>query len=113
MSPVKASRIKGYNVPNKIVSMAINRNTLLARSAISRDTSLNVVTVRICQARIANSVNEIPMTNPKNARIKIPRVGSDAKEWTDVRIPERTRNVPNKLNEKLIMASSTVQFRSA
>ena len=39
-----------------------------------------------------------------------PRVGSDAKAWTEVSTPERTRNVPSKESEKVEMASSTVQL---
>ena len=45
--------------------------------------------------------------------MKTPRVGSEAKEWTDVRTPERTRNVPSSEKEKVRMASSSVQIFSA
>ena len=37
----------------------------------------------------------------KNMRINKPLVGSVANACTDVRTPERTKKVPNKLNEKL------------
>ena len=43
----------------------------------------------------------------------MPRVGSVAKAWTEVRTPERTRNVPSRLKAKARMASSTVQLRKA
>jgi hypothetical protein len=42
--------------------------------------------------------------------MNMPRVGSAAKECTDVSTPERTRNVPNRLNENARIASSSVQL---
>ncbi len=42
-------------------------------------------------------------------RMKVPRAGSVAKVWTEVSTPERTRKVPSSDNEKVRMASSTVQ----
>ncbi len=39
-----------------------------------------------------------------------PRVGSAAKECTEVSTPERTRNVPSKLSENARMDSSNVQL---
>ena len=44
--------------------------------------------------------------------MKVPRVGSTAKAWTDVRIPERTRKVPIIDIEKATSASIIVQARS-
>ena len=41
--------------------------------------------------------------------MKTPRVGSVAKACTDVSTPERTRKVPSKLSEKVMIAKSTVQ----
>ena len=41
--------------------------------------------------------------------MKRPRVGSEAKAWTDTSTPERTRKVPSRLREKAESASSTVQ----
>ena len=45
--------------------------------------------------------------------MKMPRVGSEANAWTDVRTPERTRNVPIRLKEKARMASRMVQIFNA
>ena len=46
--------------------------------------------------------------------MKTPRVGSVAKECTEVITPERTRKVPISESEKVRMASSTVQtFRAS
>ena len=42
-----------------------------------------------------------------------PRVGSLAKEWTEFRMPDRTRKVPDRDREKVPMASRTVQTFSA
>ncbi len=42
-----------------------------------------------------------------------PRVGSLAKECTEFRMPDRTRNVPDRLSENVPIASSTVQTFSA
>ena len=43
----------------------------------------------------------------------MPRAGSTAKECTEVSTPERTRKVPIKLKEKVMMASRMVQTFSA
>ncbi len=40
-----------------------------------------------------------------------PRAGSEAKEWTELRMPDRTMNVPLSESAKVPMASSTVQMR--
>ena len=42
-----------------------------------------------------------------------PRAGSEAKAWTEVSTPERTKKVPSKLKEKAKIASSTVQALKA
>ena len=53
------------------------------------------------------------MKKTRIARIKTPRVGSVAKECTEVSTPERTRNVPISDSEKHKMASRMVQTLSA
>ena len=45
--------------------------------------------------------------------MKTPRVGSEAKAWTEVSTPERTRKVPISDSEKARMASRIVQIFSA
>src|SRR6266516_7987883 len=47
---------------------------------------------------------------PRKQRMKMPRFGSVANAWTEVKTPERTRKVPSRLNEKAAIASSTVQL---
>ena len=45
--------------------------------------------------------------------MKTPRVGSLANAWTEVRTPERTRNVPSSDSEKVRIDSRMVQTFSA
>jgi hypothetical protein len=58
----------------------------------------------------ANSQTDKPMVMDKKLSMKMPRLGSVAKAWTDVKTPERTRKVPSNESEKARMASMTVQF---
>ena len=44
--------------------------------------------------------------------MNIPRAGSEAKAWTELRTPERTIKVPSRLNEKVRMARRMVQVFS-
>jgi hypothetical protein len=50
------------------------------------------------------------MMTMRNARMKMPRVGSAAKECTETTTPERTRNVPSRLSENARIARSRVQL---
>src|SRR5581483_3197970 len=45
----------------------------------------------------------------RNARMKMPRAGSEANACTDTSTPERTRNVPSSESANARIASSTVQ----
>src|SRR5690554_6386657 len=58
----------------------------------------------------ADNNRERSAQNTSSARINTPRSGSDANACTEVNTPERTKKVPNKLNEKAKIASSTVQL---
>src|SRR4249920_3122320 len=64
---------------------------------------LESVLARQANSASAPAVNVLTMT-----RIKTPRAGSDAKEWTEVRTPERTRNVPKRLKLKVRIARRMV-----
>ena len=44
--------------------------------------------------------------------MKVPRCGSTAKLWTEVKMPERTRKVPSIDIEKATTASIIVQLRN-
>ena len=52
------------------------------------------------------------MATIKSSRMKVPRAGSVAKAWTEVSTPERTRKVPTKDREKVMMARRIVQVFS-
>jgi len=67
----------------------------------------------ITGARNANSSSEPPITSASNARINTPRAGSLAKVCTELRMPERTMNVPHSDKENVPMASRMVQIFSA
>jgi hypothetical protein len=47
------------------------------------------------------------------ARMKMPRIGSEAKACTEVSTPERTRKVPMRESEKVRIASRIVQIFKA
>src|SRR3569832_567552 len=69
--------------------------TLLASSMDSRDTRSKRPPRPTLAARQANNSSEPPVTTARKIRMKMPRLGSVAKAWTEVRTPERTRKVPN------------------
>ena len=97
-------------MPIKTVPAAQESNKLLSSRKPSRDTGANIPPGFSAGARQANRISEPPMVTIRRARIKTPRVGSVAKEWTEVKTPERTRKVPIRESEKVRMASSTVQL---
>ncbi len=85
-------------------------NKLLESSNDSRDSKENLPPRPTLGALQANNINEKPTTITKKIRIKTPRSGSVAKACTEVKTPERTKNVPSKLKEKVLIASRTVQL---
>src|SRR6186713_2232131 len=87
----------GYSVPSSTEPAATTSSTKLPPSPTFG-------------ARHANSASEPPITMTRNAKMKTPRFGSVANACTEVSTPERTRNVPNKLNENAAIASNTVQL---
>ena len=107
-----ASPINGNSVPISTTEVAVSRIRLLPNRKASRDTGLNPVLLRNADARRPNRINAPPATTIRKPRIKAPRAGSLAKAWTDVSTPERTRKVPSKLREKVMIASNTVQARN-
>ena len=82
---------------------------MLRTRPVSRLTRLNSVPDAIAGARTANSASAEPVAPTMMARMKTPRRGSTANEWTDVRMPERTRKVPISDSEKVRIASRMVQ----
>src|ERR1043165_4782048 len=109
-APPSASTINGYIVPSNTEPAATVSNTLFESSSDSREITSNLPPSPTCRARHAYNTNEPPITMHKNGRIKMPRFGSVANACTEVSTPERTRNVPSRLNENAAIASSTVQL---
>jgi hypothetical protein len=89
------------------------RSKLFSTNAPSREMGANRPPGLSSPARKAKSVSAPPMKNVKMARMKMPRVGSEAKACTEVRTPDRTRKVPSRDKEKVRMARSTVHTLSA
>ena len=100
-------------MPVKTLAAAAVRKRLLKTSAPSREIGWNSPPCANVPARKANSASEPPTNRARMARMKTPRAGSLAKEWTEVNTPERTRNVPRSENENVRIASSSVQIFSA
>ena len=108
-----ASISNGYKVPNKTEAVAVNSTTLLVSNKDSRETKSNFSPNPTDCARKANKVSAPPITTTRNSKINNPRLGSVAKACTEVRTPERTKNVPNKLSEKAQIESKTVHALNA
>src|SRR5271165_6918088 len=68
----------------------------------------NAVLDESALARQANSANPPAVNVLTMTRMKTPRAGSDANECTEVRTPERTRNVPKRLKLKVRIARRMV-----
>ena len=107
---LRASRNSGYSVPIRISAAATSSSRLLKRMNDSRDTVSKPPRERSAGPRQAKSASEPPMQTPRKARMKSPRLGSLANACTDTSTPERTRNVPSRLSEKAVIASSSVQL---
>src|SRR5688572_18800654 len=89
---------------------AITSRILLKSRKDSRDHSSKPEEDASFGARQAYRVRAPPMHRMRKPRTNIPRAGSVANACTEVSTPERTRNVPSRLNEKPMMASSSVQL---
>ncbi len=100
-------------MPNKTAPVAVNSTTLLLSSNDSRDSKSNFSPKPMLGARKANKSSAPPITKAKNTKMNSPRLGSIAKACTEVSTPERTINVPNRLNEKAQIDNSTVQDLNA
>src|SRR5579862_2107330 len=105
-----ASEMSGARVPANTVPAAMTSSTLLNSRKDSRAPSSKPAVDFKSGARQAYSVSAPPTMMMRNARMKMPRLGSAAKECTDTSTPERTRKVPSMLSEKARIASSSVQL---
>ena len=101
-------------MPKNTTPAATERKRLLSSRPPSRLSGANSPLSFSAGARTANKASEPPMAIVSSINMKIPRAGSLAKACTELSTPERTRNVPIRLKEKAMMASSTVQiFRAS
>ena len=100
-------------MPTSTAAQAVARKRLFRISEPSRLIGANRPPALSAEARSAKSVKAPPMKAASSARMTSPRVGSEAKVWTEVRMPERTRKVPSRLSEKVMMARKIVQILSA
>src|SRR5258708_25518419 len=89
------------------------RGKLLSTRAPSGEIGANNPPCFSADARQAYSVKLPPMKMQRISRMKMPRVGSVAKAWTEVSTPERTRKVPSSDSENVRIASRMVQTFSA
>src|SRR4029079_18338206 len=113
LSPVSTSSASGYSVPKNTVMQATVRNRLLSTSAPSREIGANSPPCFSADARHAYSDRLPPMNRQRISRMNTPRAGSVANACTEVRTPERTRNVPTSDSEKETIDSSTVPLPNA
>ena len=93
--------------------MAVTSKILLISSPVSLESKENGLLCCNKLERHVYKTNEPPITINKNMRMNNPLVGSVAKAWTEVKTPDRTRNVPSKLNENPPIASRTVHCLNA
>ena len=84
----------------------------MARKAPSRDTGESIVPGdRSWSPRHATSPTDTATTTAKKARIMGPMADSE-KAWTESRTPDRVRNVPRMVSEKVATSSDRFQTRS-
>src|SRR6185312_8274925 len=106
----RASEMSGAMVPANTVAAAMTSRMLLKSRKDSRALRSKPACDFSFGARQAYSDSAPPIMMMRKTRMKMPRRGSAAKECTETRTPERTRKVPNKLNENASTASSSVQL---
>src|SRR5690554_3417630 len=88
----------------------ITNMMLLISSSASRDSQPKLTLWLTRGARRPNTSSDKPTVIPSSIRMKKPRDGSLANACTEVSTPERTRKVPNSDNEKVVIASNSVQL---
>src|ERR1700722_8710816 len=106
--PPIASRNSGYSVPRNTVAQPQDSSTLLSTSAPSREIGANSPPPCSAGARIAYSVSDPPIATINSSRMNMPRCGSVANACTEVSTPDRTRKVPTRDSEKVMIASRMV-----
>ena len=102
--------MSGASVPMSTSAVATTSSTLFSSRNVSRERSAKPASESSDGARHAYKVSAPTTTTARNPRMKKPRVGSTAKACTETMMPERTRNVPSRLSENAVIASSNVQL---
>ncbi len=111
-SPFRASASSGKIVPRSTTKAKAAKATLLARKAASRDTGASIEPgERSLSPRQPMTAIDTATTRAKNPRIEGP-IGDSVKAWTESSTPERVRNVPRMVNEKVATRSERFQTRS-
>ena len=104
------SYTSGASVPMKTSAAAMTSSTLFSSKNVSRDNGRKPASESRLGARQAYSASAPIMTIARNTSMNAPRAGSVANACTDTRMPERTRKVPSRLSEKVVIASNSVQL---
>ena len=108
--PVIASEISGKNVIQKITAVSAtskrfwNRNT--ASREISESSRASVWRLSRRQITSASELTTIAEIRTTNEMLS---VGSETNAWIELRIPERTRNVPTIASVPVVSISDTFQ----
>ena len=97
-------------MPRSIVNVAVTNKILFIKKKLSFEKKSKEVLSFIFDEFLKYNINAAPVIIAKNNKMKAPLAGSLANECTDVRIPDLTRKVPNKLKENAIIDSKIVQF---
>ena len=99
-------------MPSRTTNANPANSTLLARNAPSRDTGESIEPgERSLSPRQAIRPIDVTVVRAKNPRIRGPMADSE-KAWTESSTPDRVRNVPRIVSEKVATSSDRFQTRS-
>ena len=109
---MNASEISGKNVPHRITKQRPTSARLLSRNAASRDSSeSSLCSDASCGARVITSTAEPITITAISTRNGMPRVDAP-NAWIELRMPERTRNVPSTARMPAASTSDTFHIFS-
>ena len=105
-----ASEISGKNVIQKITAVSATSSRFWSRNTASREISesrrASVWRLSLRQMTRYSEPTTITEINPTNEMLS---VGSETNAWIELRIPERTRNVPTIASVPVVRISETFQ----
>ena len=99
-------------MPSNIVKVAVTSRILFIKKKLSLEKKSKVVLSFILDEFLKYNINAAPVIKARNNKMKAPRAGSFANECTEVKIPDLTKKVPNKLREKAIIDNKIVGVNS-